>query len=143
MARLSPMVETPCSSTPSAGSRAASQVEFVSVSSPMSNSVPIEKISAFTRTLPWVSLRRSQQRPGDSPGSLAPQRTEGLIPCQESVHCPCGTALYLPFPCSRGFPLVSVCYQCYVAQPATKSTALGYDSILRTEGGVVMDFYNI
>src|SRR5712691_6751142 len=44
-------MDTPWRSIPSAGRRAASQALLVSVSSPMSNSVPMAKISAFTPIL--------------------------------------------------------------------------------------------
>src|SRR5262249_38788430 len=51
VARWSPSMETCCSSMPNAGSRAASQALLASVSSPMSNSVPMAKISAFIHVL--------------------------------------------------------------------------------------------
>ena len=79
----------------------------------------------FHEHSPWVSCRQRQQPPGDPPGSLAAQRTEGLMACQESATGPCGTPLHRSVSCPRAFPLASVWYQCYVVQSAAKSTAQG------------------
>src|SRR5215471_12846581 len=65
---------------------------------------------------PWVSFCRRQQHPGNPPGFLAAQRTEGPTVCQENVTGPCGIPLHRAVSCPRAFPLASVWYQCYVVQ---------------------------
>src|SRR5262249_45827591 len=142
MARLSPMMETPCSSIPSAGSRAAIKAEFVSVSSPMSNSVPMEKISAFTRILPGCYSAGDSNIPTTRRVSSLPSvpRVPRCVKRASQAHAaPRSTALSLASCLSTCLCLVSV----LCSAISRKVHSAGYDSILRTEGGVVMDFYDV